>query len=600
MQIILSLFTPINYILLGFFFLLFCGFIFYLYKQIKKSITPLEFFNLEYDKTLKQYESEQLPDNREIVKKCESIIRSNKKLNDLMKHYFDSIIEAKDNIYATHHIEDYICYDNVFRPNRLIDEVSGIFTAIGLLITFSLIAYGLSELNITSTDSTKIVSGVSALIGTLASKFISSILGIFSAILYTLIKPSLLNKIEEEIELFNSNINKVFKYKYSENTLYDIKTATEEQTENLKEFFSGNDFSDAISRAINNINEQKVMPVLNEIKDILSKSSASEITTAMQTFIQNITTKMEEMSQYQTNGLYEIMSKGQQELRSFVEGLSEKIIVITGEVNKDLKEKFEQSHNQIEQNMNNVLTNMSDNADKVLNKFNQQLDVMGKNLINTQTEVMSSLEKNNASNQENISTLHKQTLEVVSDLKDYIGDVSTSNNKLQEMSNNIIQKYNESIQFNETQLEKTSTVIGNMIACVDNLKEISKLVTNGMQSMNNTSDLLHQVNQALIKHSDTLNNGTKTLFSTLTEKLKVWEEHINNSKITQEKVHHLIGALNSAIDIYVNKFDARNTEFLKSLATETNNVVAAIKSAASSIEDYSEFMTNKINSENKY
>ena len=141
-----------------------------------------------------------------------------------------------------------------------------------------MIALGLSELKLNDTQALQ--TGIAGLINSLSGKFIGSICGIGGALLYNWRKDRNLTEIEKQIKKFNDLINEKINNKYSENVLHDINLGIKSQTEDLKEFFSGNVFSNAILEAFDKRKEQsRTIELLTEIKLAIERQNGSELAT---------------------------------------------------------------------------------------------------------------------------------------------------------------------------------------------------------------------------------------------------------------------------------------------------------------------------------
>jgi hypothetical protein len=97
-------------------------------------------------------------------------------------------------------LEEFISFNNLIKYPPILDEVPNILTGLGLLFTFVAISCGLHELQNHSTNLD--VSGVSSLITALSTKFMSSIFGISSALMYVLIYNSLLRKANNKLNTY--------------------------------------------------------------------------------------------------------------------------------------------------------------------------------------------------------------------------------------------------------------------------------------------------------------------------------------------------------------------------------------------------------------
>ena len=291
-------------------------------KNINKTVNNLTRVNHDLSEFKAHFSDYKLNGNQQLVSEFINFLEKEGDLKTHFKHFMASCIQEKTNYFATHKIEDYITTKNVFRIKSFYEDGAGLLTGLGLLFTFIAIAFGLSHLDLASTDTTVIQNGIGQLIGGLSAKFMSSICGIGAALFYSWYRPLTLDHVDKQIDLLNKNINSIFKFKYTEQMLYEIKENAKEQTENLKDFFAGDDFADAIRKIIDGSSDQKVVPILNEIKDTLIRSDTSKTLEAMNLFINSISDKMSEVNSQQAEGLVQSIQEVQAQSRQFIQEIA--------------------------------------------------------------------------------------------------------------------------------------------------------------------------------------------------------------------------------------------------------------------------------------
>jgi hypothetical protein len=564
-------------------------------KNINKTVNNLTRVNHDLSEFKAHFSDYKLNGNQQLVSEFINFLEKEGDLKTHFKHFMASCIQEKTNYFATHKIEDYITTKNVFRIKSFYEDGAGLLTGLGLLFTFIAIAFGLSHLDLASTDTTVIQNGIGQLIGGLSAKFMSSICGIGAALFYSWYRPLTLDQVDKQIYLLNKNINSIFKFKYTEQMLYEIKENAKEQTENLKDFFAGDDFADAIRKIIDGSSDQKVVPILNEIKDTLIRSDTSKTLEAMNLFINSISEKMTEVNSQQADGLVKSIQEVQEQSRQFIQEIAATLMEKSEALTKQFAQQqvevvAKQSAGQkiIEENINTMITEMSHSSNEVLAKVNDKIISITQALMQTQTDAITNLDKNTKQNQNNINEIQEKFTETMGHFSKYVDRNVATNNQMNELVGNILAKYKEMISANQQQLDKTTSSLSGINQAMGEFKNISGTMTTAATSISSAASSLKNMNNSLDHQAQLLNNGFETLRSSLEQQLGDWGSHIDSTRETEAQVMKLVNTLNSTIESYVVKFDERNTRFIEEFSQQITKIASSTNSAIESIDEFSD------------
>lgn len=521
-------------------------------------------------------------------------------MKPFFKPFFDSCIQDKETkeLFATHKIEGYVNATSLIRINKIYEEGPSILTGLGLLFTFGAIAWSLTKLNLSSSDVTAIQMGIGHLISGLTAKFLSSIAGIITALTYVVIRTNLIHKTEKEIHKFCGLINKTFKFKYPEQILFELKENAIEQTESLKDYFS-NDFTYAIQKILDNSNEAKIIPVLNEIKDHLATSDGSKMLEAMQIFIDRISEKMNEVNSQQSEGLVSSIQEVQNESRKFIDEITKLMLNKSFEVNQqiitqqnEIVSQQEIRQKTFEQNISSVLAEMSNSSDTILTQINDKILSITELLTYTQSQALETQNKNNLQNQEFVTQITNNLAgvsnEILGSFEENIKSNIATTNQLNSLIQDVIEKYNQTVAASQITLEKTQASIDAISQASQEFRLITSNISNASSSITYASKSLEMVNTSIIEHASLVTNGYGTLKDSLELQMQDWNKHIDGVKSTEQQLLAMVNTLNSVIENYVTKFDARSIKFLKDFSDRFIEITNATKNAVESIEEFAE------------
>lgn len=171
--------------------------------------------------------------------------------------------EAPSTIYRTCSASD------VFSPltaiqsrinTRFYEAVPSIITGFGLLLTFSAILWGLSHIHESLDPITQVkkIEGVQELVFSLSGKFLSSVVALVCAIIFTLVERTIEGKLERHLHKLTHALNTMLDRKAAEQLLYDIKAAITTQAVAFNQFNTSLSpiLSKSISEGINPLIER--------------------------------------------------------------------------------------------------------------------------------------------------------------------------------------------------------------------------------------------------------------------------------------------------------------------------------------------------------
>ena len=142
----------------------------------------------------------------------------------------------------------------------------GIFTGLGILGTFAGLTVGLSGVDMTSGNIDTLKGSIANLLSGVESAFVTSLVGIGGAIVYSVIHHLLIKKFQGNVQALASKLDETYPRRSIEDWLKDNYTESKEQTTALKNI--GEDVSRAISDAFDEKLEMYVESICSAIEKL--------------------------------------------------------------------------------------------------------------------------------------------------------------------------------------------------------------------------------------------------------------------------------------------------------------------------------------------
>jgi hypothetical protein len=545
-------------------------------KEIKKTISKVS--------ALDGVASDKL-----IVQKINEIVKQNNSLKDEYKHFENSQIEVDENsvkkIYASHKIEEYIKFDRVFALSRFLDDGGSYLTGIGLLITFIMIALGLSELKLNDTQALQ--TGIAGLINSLSGKFIGSICGIGGALLYNWRKDRNLTEIEKQIKKFNDLINEKINNKYSENVLHDINLGIKSQTEDLKEFFSGNVFSNAILEAFDKRKEQsRTIELLTEIKLAIERQNGSELATNISGLVDKLSTSVGDISGKQVFEMSKQLESFQSSMQNTQEDMKAALDVLTKDMLKNLSESSAARMKTYDEENNNMIIQLKQNMENIYGDFARQ-----KSLIQEEAQVNYDLLRKN---QEDILGGFNQQAKVGLEL---IQSNLTKYSELFNQLDGLLQGYKQSMVLGQAVIDDTKSTLSTfnqssiqLNTIHTNLGTISANIKPLVENLVSANSSVKTSLAILENKEKIVNDGLTQLMQSFATQMQTWQTHIDNTQSAMNDTNEVIKLLDGSVTHYTTEYQDKVTSFVDQFTTKLGSIIGNIQEASGAIQEFTEKM----------
>lgn len=384
----------------------------------------------------------------------------------------------------TDQVEVYINSENIIDKQisrEIHDVIPGILTGLGLVGTFSAIAIALMGFNMGNIE-----LSIQNLLGGLSIKFISSLAGIGTSILFLFIKSQLFSNLEKNISNIQLELNLIFPRRTAESYLCyiweEIELSNErledledyaENQKNLADGFIAN-MSAKIKEVLENSVQKDIKEVLDSLNDSLSKSISSNLEEPLKKLIEVMedvkNTKEESSTKAITDVLEKIFNKDsfKHASSSMAEGITEGIDASVSRMNEQ-GEKI----GDLVQQISNYVTQLHNYEASVEEHYRDLLENLNE-AVNTQTDFV---DKNH----------------------EYVNALTDASNKISSTSSNLDIV---SDRFNEAS-EGFSQAMGNVSTIVDTSESI----------VNNTADLNNNLERVFEKFKEKAEASIEGVFN---------------------------------------------------------------------------------------
>ena len=190
--------------------------------------------NTAIDSTLKNLESAQ---EFHDIDEADAVFAGNERLASVWKNFRGTLTQTRDGIFSSTDAAEFFSPQNFTRDMNMTfwQSYGGIFTGLGILGTFGGLIYGLSGVDMTSGDIEVLKTGIANLLSGVEKAFVTSLVGIFCAIVYSVFHHKLLKDFHANVQTLATALDKKFPCKTAETWLADNFQETRDQTTILQD-----------------------------------------------------------------------------------------------------------------------------------------------------------------------------------------------------------------------------------------------------------------------------------------------------------------------------------------------------------------------------
>ena len=484
------------------------------------------------------------------------------KLQPIVREYSKTIdIEiggkTKSNMPASEYFSEFtICKSYAINP-RIIDAGAGTLVGLGLLGTFLGLTLGIQGFD--SSNSDNIQSSIQSLLDGMGTAFLTSLLGMFLSLVYTICEKVWRNGLAKRLHDLNQKLDDAYYIDDIELSSFNQKLISSDVIKKISEEL--NAVSDALYNRIKPLMQyQNVeghnVPVANAIREILSNNE--EQTRALKSFSSDLALELndrldETLSRQMQQRLIPLMESVDSTTKTVVEHIDQMSLSVSSpatdmieRVVEELKDSLmgimEEFKSTLSKNATNELENLAlslGTATKAIAEFPQNMANISEVLQQTITEVRNSItEISNSSAAANSSVMKQMQEQIVF----ATNSISNAITEVKDVMNNITQS---SEQTSRDLIEKVAKSTFDMSSFMQKtMEQVSGVMQASVQSMTNDiagrqTDLLalqegttSEVKKIVNQFSDSWKQSSEAIISQTENLLSRFDTTIERMSIT--------------------------------------------------------------------
>ena len=444
---------------------------------------------------------------------------------------------------------------------RFVNNIPSLLIGIGILGTFVGLTYGISDSNFETTEAIKL--SITKLLSGMGTAFVTSIWGMGLSLFFTIILkfsyPKTSNKIQQlcfsldetykiseqdlekvEQEKQRSIINELFnEYLVAEtdtgkqlpkNVFRQLLEENQKQTTSLQSF--ADDLADSIEKAMDQlvesnteqliqIIEEKLVPVLNDLKAIKQESGKQVIDDAVKLLTDSMKSMMEE---------FKTLIAG--DTKEEMEALTKRLMAVADSLNS-VPKYMENITDKVGKIIFDLQTSVTDNIN-TSNEESAQHNRAARELFASTSAEYQLIVKNIQEEMSKLVSTQKENIDQVSTITDKINTTLQENSAVNQQFTTLIEKYKTVTQLindisdkfgqNSTTLDNTSTVLKSTIDSFENSINDYVNRNNGLlDKQKETQEKTKEVLDISVNRFALIESGLTGIFSQLQQGLKEYE-----------------------------------------------------------------------------
>ena len=562
---------------------------------------------------------------------CETLIIKRQFKDGKDPHRFDIQNNPITELKNTAQVELYINENNIIESQisrSYMEAIPGVLTGLGLVGTFTAIAFALFGFDIKNMD-----ASINTLLSGLSVKFISSLAGILTSIAFIFITVILFTSMKNDLYRLQKKLNKLFPRITSEaylcnileetsknnECLSDIMQEIKEQSDNFKYFLTDMNFTDAIKNAVSdslskekpdlidaiNVSIDKLDEIkcetfskLETIKDEmistlnnLNTGISSSISSSMRESLQNLdanlgsaiaslSESMETFKNLKQQSSADILDKMVSELKKCMtdmrESFQNQILDGSGDTIKSLQNNLKDASNYLA----GVQGTFSGFMEELLAQQQQENKIRNEAVSQT---INSTVQRVSAVNQSIQQSIESQNVQ----LNDWLHTIKTYIDEIHDNEKNVKNNYSEVLSKLETSLQTQTTTIDNLTyaseAIIESSDKLEKSTSRIVDISTSTSLVADNIADSLYASSELVTKLNST---------------IQLSKDSLINIQNTLVKLNNALVTNISNFADKSHEFqeqmFKDFTGNLNNLVHNLKIAVDEQKEIIEELSEQL------
>ena len=545
----------------------------------------------------------------ERIKKSINIeeLPKSEKLKNLWSAYKDTFREFGPVKKTTEFAETYFHEQNILFASfdlRTINNIPNILVGLGILGTFAGLTYGISDFSFETTEEIK--SSIDNLLTGMGTAFVTSIWGMFLSLLYGFIFKLWQSKTSDRIKTLCFKLDEEYKIKTYElelhkqneqrkliNELFDeyLVTETEEGkqmpnnvfrqllTESVNQTASLRTLSDDLSESIDlamqkliddnneqlsSLIENKLVPVLEDLKQIKQDSGAAVIEDAVNRLSDSMKSMMDEFKDT-------LAGDTQKEM----EGLTKRLVVVS------------ESLNDIPKSMTNITKQVT-----------EVVDALKKTVLDNITQSQTQAQEISKQNQQMFTTATTEYKSTVEEIQTYMEMLlSTQRNNIDQvfdLTEKIQTTLSDNAEVNQ-QFEAMLKNAGVVARLIDDVSNKFNTNSNALtETSNNLKDSITHFGESIYTYIDRNDKLLDLHKATMQETKETATEYSEKFEVIQAGLKDVFNQIQTGLKDYQETTKDSLNDYLSGFTTTLANANQSLGSAVSGLDEIMDELSEQI------
>ena len=518
--------------------------------------------------------------------------------NEYSKTLVHIMLNNRHVIYSTAEASAYFNFESLTKTINITfwQNIGGIFTGIGIFGTFLGLSIGVWGIDVTSSDISVLKDGIGNLLSGLYMAFLTSLLGIASALIFNWCNKDIMAMLNLEIDKLATRMESFYQRRSSEQILADSYIQSTEQTNELKKFNTDLALS---------------------IGDALEAKFSEEVIPQFLPVLESIDAKMGAMNSFNEERLPQVIEKSlENQFKETLLPTFDKLNAAIDKLNSSgvdaISKNLQGSAGKELDNFAVVLQRMSDNLEHSLNKMKDTSSEVDKNMNTMIAAIVAKLDQN----MEKVMNATEKQQQALSSVAEQVNDeLKNTILLIKKDVGSIVDQFSDGAQRQKAEFDANSKKISEgikkiledfsveskkqtavILANTENMKdaldhimknyseEANKLRTehqNGMRSMNEEFlAFVKETNAEIHKHQDVLNSIAQEMKTILENTRDVMAE-ADDTAISFNKAAEPVSRATTSLENQLYKTVEANNALTKSIdskmrileATAENNAI---------------------------
>ena len=468
------------------------------------------------------------------------LMESDPNMRDSWWEFQETILHFQDNkVFNTRQAEEFFKEDNLIATkinSRFYSAYPGLLTSVGLLLTFSAILVGLSHIH---PDAQGRLSGVEDLVYSLSGKFVSSIVALLCAAVFTWFDKSTSKNLHTAYQRFVSSLNKRLARMPAERLLQVIQDNNEQQANAIRGIAT--DLADPIKQGV----QEGMGPLVERIAVAIEELNRQ---------------KRESLSESMGDMMKEfkasLVSSTGSEFKALAESI-ESTTSLIGRMN-DSQEQTRHRTDEMIKNFDSFLAKQSDAAQQQLSQLTQTMDRIlesvssqaAKSSSDLGSSVDAVLEKLTQATSEQMAQNARQSGEISATLSAVLSQLrETSNSSATTMEKSILNVLDETRNLktatSEKMIEMMQQQVENAATITEARQALQDAIANFKEAVNQSARSLELIGSG----ADGMQNGLAAIETSIQKANRIQESTVSASSIAENNLRGLSQVFDNQKDV---------------------------------------------------